>query len=677
MTPTFRFAAAALACVGLAACAPPTSFSAPAEAASCEACGDFFTYANRGWMDSTRIPEGRSGWSNFGELAARNDSLLVRVMKDAARDTAIEAHPERRMIGVYFGTCLDTARMEQLGIDPLRPQLEIVGGIRTRDGVADAIARLDAINYAVPPFSLRVGQDPRNSDSMLVSLAPAAPGLGDHEPYLRDDARSVAVRAAYVQHVSRVLELLGAPAERAGAGAAGVLRLETRLARAALPRERASDPGATYHPMPLAQVQRITPGYDWARHLAGQGAAGKARRVNVREPRWLSAFDSALVQAPLEDWRAYLRWRVANGLNDVMAGPLGSEFERYAAEQQGRRGRLQRELLCAGNTRGALDMPVSKLFVQAAFGPEARERARRMVEGMRTVMREEMAGAAWMSPPTRARALAKLDAMEVRIGYPEEWPEVEPIDFLPGAHAENLMRLRRHLRTREWRSLGRPVNRADWVMSPTRVNAQSVWTRNQLIFPAGILQPPFYDPQGGDLAADYGAIGSIIGHEMVHGFDNTGRQYDETGSLRDWWLPHDAARFDSLASLIVKQFDEYTVLDGAARVNGRLTLSENLSDLGGVRVAYRAMRRALEAGEVPPVVEGLTADQRFFLAYARAFRQVARPEALHGLVVEGPHSPMQWRVNGPLSNMPEFRAAWGCRAGDAMVRPDSVRVQVW
>jgi putative endopeptidase len=671
-------AAAVVVAAGACASSPSVAPGRTADAAAerdCEACDDFYHFANREWMASAVIPAGRTAWSNFSELAARNDSLLMRMMQDAARDPAAERGGNRWMMATFYAACVDTAAMERLGAEPLRPQLRIVDGIRSRAALVQGIAALDAINFTAP-FALQIGPDPRDSETVLLAIAPATPGMGDREPYLRDDARSAEVRAKYVDHVARVFALLGAEEDEARADADRVLRLETRLARAALSRAESSDPGATYHRMPLAELQRLAPAYDWAGHLVRQGGGGVAD-VNVLEPRWLAAFDSALADVPLEDWRAYLRWRAARGLREELSGPLGREFARYATELYGARGQVPRDLQCAGATRGTLDVPVAQEFVRMAFSPEARERVRRMVEGMRGVLREQLSAAAWMTEPTRAQALAKLDAMELRIGYPDAWPADERQEVVPGQYAENLMLARRATRARLWRSLGRPVDRTRWVMSPSRVNAQAVWAQNQVIMPAAILQPPFYDPRGGDPAAGYGAIGAIIGHEMTHGFDNTGRQYDATGTLRDWWAPEDAARFAAMSERMIRQYDRYTVLDGATHVNGRLTLGENLSDLGGVRVAYTAMRRALAAGEVPPLLDGMTADQRFFLAYARAFRQVIRPEALRASLDVDVHAPNQWRVNGPLANLPEFRAAWGCREGDAMVLPDSLRAHIW
>jgi putative endopeptidase len=671
-------AAAAVLAVG--GCAPPSALSAgwPGDAGAernCDACGDFYAFANREWIAATPIPAGRTSWGNFGALAARNDSLLMRMMQDAARDTAAERGGSRWAIGTFYAACVDTAAMTRLGAEPLRPQLEIVDAVRSRQALGEAIAALDAINF-VAPFSLFVAADPGDSGRMLLAITPAAQGMPDRELYLRDDARSAEARAAYTDHVARVLALLGAPGDAARADAERVLRLETRLARAALSRAEASDPGATYHRMPLAEVRRLAPRYDWERHFARQGGAGVAE-VNVLEPRWLAAFDSALADVPLEAWRAYLRWRAARGLREELAGPLGHEFARYAEVVYGARGQRPRDLSCAGATRGTLDVPVAREFVRIAFGPRARDRARGMVENLRGVLRDQLSSVDWLTEPTRARALEKLDAMELRIGYPDAWPEEPAPQVVPGRYAENLMLARRATRARQWRSLGRPADRTRWVMSPSRVNAQAVWAQNQVIFPAAVLQPPFYDPAGGDPAANYGAIGAIIGHEMTHGFDNTGRQYDATGTLRDWWAPEDAARFEAMSRRLIAQYDRYTVLDSATHVNGRLTLGENLSDLGGVRVAYVAMRRALAAGEVPPVLDGMTADQRFFLAYARAFREVIRPEALRTSLDADVHAPNRWRVNGPLANLPEFRAAWGCREGDAMVLPDSLRVHVW
>jgi putative endopeptidase len=385
--------------------------------------------------------------------------------------------------------------------------------------------------------------------------------------------------------------------------------------------------------------------------------------------------DPARGGVPVAAWKAYLRWRIVHAAAPAL--PVAFEREHFAFERlfSGATEMLPRWKRCVGATDGALGEELGREYVARTFSPEAKTRAVRIVDNLVRELRARIEQLPWMGAATRAEALVKLDAFTRKIGYPDHWRDYSTMTIGTTDYLTNLRAARQFETARDWAKIGRPTDRTEWGMTPPTVNAYENPLLNEIVFPAGILQPPFYDPKADD-ALNYGAMGAVIGHEMSHAFDDQGRQYDKTGNLRDWWTPDDAARYDAEALKIVRQFDAYTVLDSATHVQGRLTLGENIGDFGGLTVAYAAMKRAL-AQHPQPTIDGFTPEQRFFLGWAQVWRELDRPEYLRYLVNSNEHSPSKWRVNGPLSNMPEFRAAWGCREGDPMVRPDALRPHIW
>jgi putative endopeptidase len=477
-----------------------------------------------------------------------------------------------------------------------------------------------------------------------------------------------------------MLELSGESAPEASADADRIMALETSLARAAMPRVAMRDPNAVYHKMTLAEFQRTTPHIDWHAYLASLGVK-RASTVNVRTPAFFTALDSLVASVPLDTWKAYLRWHAVR----VAAPTLGpafvdEDFHFNGTVMRGLEEQEPRWQRCAAATNAALGWAVGQEYVKRDFSPEARARAVQMVDNLVSALRERIAQLDWMSAPTRQQATAKLDAFLRKVAYPDTWRDYSALHVRPGAYYENVAAAESWNRQRGWARLGKPVDRTEWSMIPPTVNASYSPTLNQIQFPAGILQPPFFDPNADD-AVNYGAIGAVIGHEMSHGFDDQGRQYDAQGNLRDWWTPEDATKYKAAAQKLADQFSAYTVIDSSTHVNGRLTLGENIGDLGGLTIAYAALEKALAAkrakGESIPNIDGFTPEQRFFLSWARIWREIQRPEAERLQVATNPHSPGKWRVNGPLSDMPEFRQAWGCKEGDPMVRPDSLRVRIW
>jgi putative endopeptidase len=454
-----------------------------------------------------------------------------------------------------------------------------------------------------------------------------------------------------------------------------VLALETRLAGASMSRVAMRDPNAVYHKMTLAEFQAITPHIDMKRYLDQVGAKNVAV-VNVRQPDFFRALDTLVTTVPLDHWKAYLRWRAASGASPALSSAFVNQSFSWQQNLTGAKEQLPRWRRCLATTNAVLGEAIGEEYVRRTFTPAAKARALAMVNNLRDALRERIGQLGWMSDSTKRQALVKLDAFTRKIGYPDKWRDYSALEVKPGVYVENLRAATRFGTARDWSKVGKPVDRTEWAMTPPTVNAYYNPTMNEIVFPAGILQAPFYDPNADD-AVNYGGMGAVIGHEMTHGFDDQGRQFDGSGNLRDWWTAQDAAAYKTRAQLVSDQFDRYTVLDSATHVNGKLTLGENIADLGGLTIAYAALQKSLVGKPRPANIDGFTPEQRFFLSWAQVWREASRAEAARVQVNTNPHAPAQWRVNGPLSNMPEFARAFSCRPGDAMVRSDSLRAQIW
>jgi putative endopeptidase len=452
-----------------------------------------------------------------------------------------------------------------------------------------------------------------------------------------------------------------------------VLSVETALAKAAVPRVQLRDPNSRYHPMTVAQVNALTPAWNWSEYFAAIGLP-QLTSLNVVTPTFFQALNTELEQRPLDDWKAYLRWITLSRSASLLSSPFVNEQFRFSSVLSGAREQQPRWKRCLSGADQSLGDALGREYVKVVFTPEAKEKMLGMVKNLRAVLRDRITRADWMSEATRAQALQKLDAFSQKIGYPDSWRDYAGLTIEPGSFAANAFRVRAYETRRDYEKIGKPIDRAQWGMTPPTVNAYYSPSLNEIVFPAGRLQPPFFSVSYDD-AANYGGVGGTIGHEMSHGFDDAGRQYDAQGNLRDWWTAEDASHYTARAKVVEDQYGNYVAVD-TLRLNGKLTLGENLADVVGVSVAYEALQRAL-AGKPRPVIDGFTPEQRFFLAYAQARLSVLRPEAARVQVATDPHSPGRFRVNGPLANMPEFAQAFGCKEGDPMVRPPELRARIW
>jgi putative endopeptidase len=649
---------------------------------TCAPCEDFYEYANGGWLKSHTIPPDKTSIGSFGLLSDQNQDVVQKIVIDDAnlvRDGETKPGTNDWKIGVFYAACMDTTAIDKLGYAPIKSGLAAIAAAKTTDGIVKLFGSKTLRaggggrgGGGIAPFSLGPQTDPKNSKMVILSANQGGLGL-NRDDYLSTNLRAQKRRNDYTDHIARSLELIGESANQAAADARTVLELETALARASVPQADLRDPVATYHKMTLADFDKMTPHIDWARYVKQQGEA--ASSVNVRTPTYFAALDSIVAATPVNDWKTYLRWHVVSSAENSLSAPFRKEAFRWEQVTTGIKEPEPRVKQCAAATNAALGEAVGEQWIKRNFSPEAKARAAKMVDNLVSALRDRINGLDWMSQPTKTQAVAKLNAFLRKVAYPDKWRDYSTLTLEPGEYYDNLRAVAEWNAARSRARIGKAPDRTEWSMTPPTVNASYSSSLNQIQFPAGILQPPFFDPNADD-AVNYGALGAVIGHEMTHGFDDSGRNFDAQGNLRDWWTPEDAAKYKTAAQRVVDQFNGYTVVDSASHVNGRLTLGENIADLGGLTVAYYAMEKAL-AGKARPKIDGFTPEQRFFLAWAQVWRGITRPEAELQSLKTNPHSPGKWRTNGPLSNMPEFAKAWGCKPGDPMVRPDSLRARIW
>jgi putative endopeptidase len=640
---------------------------------SASPCADFFQYAVGGWVRRTTIPAEYGKYGVDQEVNERTFAIVKDILEAAAADTAAPQGSARRKVGEFFAAGMDEARIESEGARPIAPLLRRIAAVRDRRALAAVIAGLQEAGG--PVFRLEVGPDDRNSARNIAQMLQAGLGLPDREYYLKQDPESVRLRQAYGAHVARMFRLLGDTAPAAERAARIVMRMETRLAQASMPRDEVDDPSATYHRMTQEALAGQAPGFAWTTYFRAAGLDDR-QPVLVRQPAFFRELGRMAQKVPLADWRAYLRWHLVRATAPYLSTPFEQEaFAFNGTTLQGIRALPPRWKRVLGETDAALGEGLGRLYVERAFSPRAKQKALEMAENIRAAFRARLLRLEWMGEATKAQALTKLDAMRVKIGYPDAWRDYASLKIDRTSYAGNVIAARRFEFRRGLAKAGGPVDPGEWSMTPITNNAYYEQTMNELVFPAGILQPPFFDPEADD-AENYGLIGATIGHELTHGFDDVGRQYDAQGNLRDWWTAADEQAFSERTAVLVKQYDRFEPLPGL-RVNGTLTLGENLADLGGLAVAYDAFTRLRQDRPGAVARDGFTPEQRFFLSYAETWRFTMREELLRARLLTDEHAPSAYRVLGPLSNLPEFAAAFACRPGDPMVRPAGERVSVW
>jgi predicted metalloendopeptidase len=628
---------------------------------SVDPCTDFYTYACGTWMKNNPIPADRAIWGRFDELAERNRTVLRNIL---------EQSPAGTRIGDAYAACMDEKGIESKGTAPIKPALDRIAALKDKQAVLAEIAYEHSQGYR-PLFGFGSTQDFKDSSQVIAEVDRGGMGMPDRDYYLKDDARSVGLRKQYQEHVARMFVLLGNKAEVAAAKAKVVMEIETELAKGALDRVKRREPANVYHRMGVAELASISPTVDWPKYFAGAGA-GTVKSLNVAEPEFFRNMDKVLNACSLEDWKTYLTWHMVHAEADMLPEAFVAEdFNFYGKTLSGAKEIQPRWKRCVENVDQALGEALGREYVERTFGIKGKERTHQMVVALETALGKDIDELPWMTAETKKQAHVKLAAITNKIGYPEKWRDYSALKITRGDALGNFARARTFEYRRQLAKIGKPVDPGEWFMSPPTVNAYYDPQMNSINFPAGILQPPFYDNNMDD-AVNFGGIGAVIGHELTHGFDDQGRQFDLKGNMRDWWTEQDGKEFEKRADCFVKQYGQFTAV-GDVKLNGKLTLGENIADNGGLRIAYMALLQTL-AGKKTEKIDGFTPEQRIFLGWAQVWCQNRTEQAARLRAILDPHSPGQWRVNGVMVNMPEFRSAFGCKVNQPMVSGNACRV---
>ena len=641
---------------------------------STRACDDFNRFANGGWFDANPIPPAFSSWGAFAQLTDRNYGVLRTILESAARRARTTKDPGTRKLGNLYASCMDSATVEKLGASPLQPWLSRIDAMQSKQELPRVLSSIGLQGGFGGPWGFSVVQDVKKTTRTIVAMSQSGLSLPNREYYTRTDSGSVKLRNAFVEHVTRMFELLGDTPEMARTEAARVMSLETALALGSRTPVELRNPNANYNFMSVAQLQALTPAFDWRQYIDAHDLKG-VDSLNVRQPGFFAALNAELEKRPLEDWKSYIRWKLLDRASPLLSSAFVNQNFRFrSATLSGARELQPRWRRCLQVADNLLGDALGREYVKTQFTPGAKAKMLDMIANLKAAMRDRILAAEWMTEPTRQQALRKLASFTQKVGYPEKWETYPGVTINRSTFLSNVLSVGAFDVRKNLNRLGRPVDRTVWGMTVPTVNAYYSPPLNEIVFPAGRLQPPFFHITYDD-AANYGGVGGTIGHELSHGFDDSGRQYDAEGNLRDWWTAEDAKAYAARTAIVEQQYSAYKVLDGLP-VNAKLTMGENLADIVGVASAYDALQRALK-GKPRRLIDGFTPEQRFFLAYAQARRSHATPEAQRLQIQTDPHSPGQFRINGPLSNMPEFARAFGCREGDPMVRPDSIRARIW
>lgn len=663
--------AATAAALSLAACAQagtidPQNFDRTANPGV-----DFDQYANGGWKKANPIPPAFSRWGSFNELGEHNRDALHTILERTASKTG--AKGVEQQVGDFYASGMNEAAIEAAGLTPVQADLDRIAAIKTTADVQATIAWLHTVGVGVG-FRFSSEQDPKNTTTMIAGLDQGGLGLPERDYYFRDDPKSKTLREQYVTHITNILKLAAESAEAAQVDATAVLKLETALAQGSKPPIALRDPVANYHKLPVAELNRLAPHFDWTAYLATLQVP-TIDSLDIGQPEFLQAFDAVLTSAPVGEWQAYLRWHVLHRVAPYLTNAFVAEdFDFFSRKLTGSQELLERWKRVSSVIDGSIGEALGQLYVAENFPPESKQRMKALVENLRTALGERIQGLEWMDAPTKAKALEKLRAFGVKIGYPDQWIDYSKLQIDRGSYVMNVLRASRFNRARQLAKIGQPVDRLEWHMTPSTVNAYYNSTMNEIVFPAGILQPPFFDAKADD-AVNYGGIGAVIGHEMTHGFDDKGRLFAADGTLSDWWTAESSSRFKERSEAVVKQFNGYVAIDDL-HVKGELTQGENIADLGGLKIAYAAFQKAT-AGQPKTLIDGFTPEQRFFLGWATVWRANSRPESVRLRVNTDPHSPEHFRVIGPLSNLDEFAQAFSIPEGAPLRRSAAERVSIW
>jgi predicted metalloendopeptidase len=636
---------------------------------SAKPCENFYAYADGGWLAKNPIPADYPEWGAFSELEQRNVESLRKILEQLTRESPTAAPgSDERKLGDFYGACMDEKAIEAQGLSPLQTELDRIDRIASLADLQTEIARLQ-LGGANAAFAFGSEQDRKNSADVIAAAFQGGLGLPDRDYYLKSDDESKEIRAKYGAHMTRMFALAGFSKAKAAAATKTVLALETRMAGASMDRVERRDSDKTYNRMDAAALARLTPNFSWPAYFRDLGMTAPPAAVNIGQPKFFEAMSKLLGETPLEDWKTYLRWKLLVDAAPSLSSKFVDEnFDFFGRTLQGTPQNLPRWKRCAAAADNAMGMALGKIWVAEYFPPESKRRADEMIHNMIAALSDDLKTLPWMGEETRKAALHKLSTFDPKIGYPSRWRDYSALAIGRAAHITNVMNAAEFEAHRDLAKVGKPVDRTDWDITPPTVNAYYNPLRNEIVFPAGILQPPFFDGKADD-AVNYGGIGAVIGHEMTHGFDDEGRKFDADGNLTNWWTPKDLESYQARAECVERQFSGYVVEKGL-NVNGKLVLGESIADLGGLKIAYNAFRKSLEGKPEPEKIAGFTADQRFFLSFGRVWATNDRPEFARLVTKTNEHPLDRFRAIGAPSNLAEFARAFSCKAGDPMVRSE-------
>ncbi len=637
-------------------------------------CTDFFEYANGTWRANHPIPSTMVRWSKRWESGETTKDKLKEVLESAQQDKTATKGSTDQIIGDYYGACMDESRVNARGLEPLKKWFAEIDAVKDTGGLQPVMAHMHDLLVTVP-FNLSGSTDPHKPTWVLADIGASGYALPDRDYYLKPDARFKDAREKYVAHVEKMFTLIGWDQKTAAAGAKTVMDMETKFAEASLDNVTLRDPSATDHNSTFAQLQTMAPHFDWASYFKHKDLAQDVD-MNVDQPKYMQEFDRQLQQTSLADWKVYLKWQLLTSTAESLSAPIVEEdygfFGKYLRGQAEMKPRWKR---CVESTDQFLGEALGKKYTEKYFPPEAKARAQEMVRNILLAMRDDILSRPWMSDETKERAMAKIATFNPKIGYPDKWKDYSHVEIRRDAFFEDYLAGRRFVMQDDLDRVGKPVDRGRWGMTPPTSNAYYNPLWNEIVFPAGILQPPGFDMTATD-AVNYGSIGVVIGHEISHGFDDQGAQFDYLGRLRNWWTDADLKQFKERGACVADQFDNYFIEPGVHH-NGKLVLGESIGDLGGAKIAYMAFEKSLEGKPRPVDIDGFTPEQQFFIAWGQWRGDAIRIEEQRVMMQTDPHPIGKYRVDGPLSNLPEFQTAFSCKADSAMVRPAGKRCDVW
>jgi putative endopeptidase len=665
----FRFLTAAIVLYScsIGALAQIKAFDTSRMNRDASACDDFFEFANGTWVKNTEVPPSETRWGTFNILIDQNTNYLHEILENAAKAKSPKGS-DPQLIGNFYESCMDEAAIEKAGIKPIQPYLSEIEKIASVADVKRVIPQLH--NVGLPAvFGFGVGPDLKESNAVLAGLNQGGLSLPNSDYYTNVDPRSIEIRQRFVQHMTNMFKLLGDDADAAKKNADTVLAIQTRLAKASLTPVERRNPNNNYNKIKLTDAQAATPNFDWTAYLTARNSPS-VTELNMVPPKFFAEFNTMLTDVPVDQWKTYLRWMTLNATAQYLPKRFADErFDFFSRYLNGQKEQQPRWKICVQATDQALGEALGMQFVKTKFTPEQKAKMNELIDNLIVSLRGRINSLEWMSPETKQQAINKLTAFKRKIGYPDQLRGYKGLVVTNKSFADNVRAVQRFQIARNFEDLGKPRDKSRWGFSPPTVNAGYNSTNNDITFPAGILQPPFFNSAADD-AINYGAIGGVIGHEISHGFDDSGSQFNGEGNLLSWWTQDDRKKFDERAACVIKQFDSYEVQPGVF-MNGKLTLGENIGDFAGLTISYYAYLKSLEGKPRPANIDGFTPEQRFFLGWAQVWAAKSTPEAERSQVKGDPHALAKWRVNGPMSNMPEFARAWGCKEGDRMVRKDA------